>query len=169
MLDIARIESGKSTLFAEKHDIVSIIKDAMSAFSYDKEKNTNPLNFITPFSAVFVECDKDKIIQVLLNLLTNAQKFSPSDEEIIIRLTEEDDKIHISVKDNGIGIHLDDIPHLFEKFYRVKHPGQEIRGTGLGLPIAKNLVELHGGTISVISTIGHGSEFIVSLPKNMYE
>lgn len=169
MLDIARIESGKSTLFTEKHDIVSIIKDAMSAFMYDKEKNTNPLIFNTPFSVVFLECDKDKIIQVLLNLLTNAQKFSPSEEEIVITLSEEDDNIHISIKDNGIGIHLDDIPHLFEKFYRVKHPGQEIRGTGLGLPIAKNLIELHGGTISVNSIIGHGSEFIVSLPKRIYE
>ena len=99
--------------------------------------------------------------------MTNAQKFSPPDEEIIITLAEEEEIVHIKIKDNGIGIHTDDIHHVFEKFYRVKHPGQEIRGTGLGLPIAKNLIELHGGTISVVSTIGHGSEFIVTLPKRV--
>jgi PAS domain S-box-containing protein len=169
MLDIARIESGKSTLFKETHDIVAIVKDAMSAFTYDKEKNTNPLIFKTNSSIIALECDRDKIIQVLLNLLTNAQKFSPPDEEIIITLAEEEEIVHIKIKDNGIGIHTDDIHHVFEKFYRVKHPGQEIRGTGLGLPIAKNLIELHGGTISVVSTIGHGSEFIVTLPKRVHE
>lgn len=165
MLDIARIESGKTTLLAEKHDIVSIVRDAVTLFGYDKEKNTNTLRFSADSSIIEIQCDKDKITQVIINLLTNAQKFSKPQDEIFISVSDHSQTVTIKVKDKGIGIHMDDLHHIFEKFYRVKHPGQEIRGTGLGLPIAKNLIELHGGTISVESVVGHGSEFIVTLPK----
>ena len=165
MLDIARIESGKTTLLVEKHDIVSIVRDAVTLFGYDKEKNTNPLRFFADSSIIEIQCDKDKITQVIINLLTNAQKFSKPQDEIFITVSDHSHTVTIKIKDKGIGIHIDDLHHIFEKFYRVKHPGQEIRGTGLGLPIAKNLVELHGGTITVESVIGHGSEFNVTLPK----
>lgn len=165
MLDIARIESGKTTLLVEKHDIVSIVRDAVTLFGYDKEKNTNPLRFVADSSIIEIQCDKDKITQVIINLLTNAQKFSKPQDEIFITVSDHSHTVTIKIKDKGIGIHIDDLHHIFEKFYRVKHPGQEIRGTGLGLPIAKNLVELHGGTITVVSVIGHGSEFNVTLPK----
>lgn len=166
LLDIARIESGKTALNKKINNIADIVREAIATAQYDAEKNNTRIVPRLQIDNVMVFCDRDKIIQVLLNLLTNACKFSQPSSYIILKVDENETHVILSVADNGVGIHPEDIPHIFEKFYRVKQPGREIRGTGLGLPIAKNLIELHYGTISVKSTLGVGSEFTFTIPKH---
>ena len=105
--------------------------------------------------------------QVFVNLLANAVKFTPQDGKITISVVHNAERIEISIADTGVGIPASDLPRLFEKFYRAKQrdtEGKEIRGTGLGLAIAKQIVELHGGSIRAESTVGKGSTFTVRLP-----
>lgn len=165
LLDIARIESGKTSVYKKNQNIVQTVKDALTAVKLDAEKNNINTTFHSENEVINAQFDKDKITQVLINLLTNACKFSHPNSSVDVRITQDANLVTVHIIDHGIGIHSEDIPHIFEKFYRVKHTGKEIRGTGLGLPIAKNLIELHNGTITVTSVYGEGSEFAFSIPK----
>ncbi|WCK53316.1 ATP-binding protein [Aneurinibacillus sp. Ricciae_BoGa-3] len=111
--------------------------------------------------------DRTKIKQVLLNLLSNAVKFSMDNTKIYIKAEQTERDIILSVKDEGIGIPEDMKEKIFNRFYQVDGTlERKFGGTGLGLPLTKQLVLLHGGTISVNSVLGEGSEFIVSLPND---
>ena len=107
----------------------------------------------------------DRIEQVLINLLSNALIFSPPESTIEIKVWQEGKEVAVSIKDQGEGIPEKDIPHLFERFYRVeKSRSREKGGTGLGLAIAKQIIENHGGTIKVESQLHQGTTFIFTLP-----
>ena len=109
--------------------------------------------------------DKDRVEQVLLNILTNAIKYTPDGGRILLRAASNHSFVAISVRDNGIGVPKEDQPHLFERFYRVeKSRTTGAGGTGLGLAIAKELVEAHGGQIKLVSAVGQGTEITVILP-----
>ena len=110
--------------------------------------------------------DRLKLNQILYNLTDNAIKYTPEGGHIGIMLTEENGSLVWRVRDDGIGIPEEDQKHIFERFYRVdKARSRETGGTGLGLSIVKQLVAAHGGTISVYSETGKGTEFTVVLPR----
>ncbi|HHY21315.1 MAG TPA: HAMP domain-containing protein [Bacilli bacterium] len=122
------------------------------------------MQFDIDLPEIVIEADKQLLYQVWLNLITNSIKFSDENGIISIRLFIDKDKI-ISIRDNGIGIAEDDLPHLFERFYKADKSRNRTRsGSGLGLAVVKKIVELHGGSIEVASELGEGTTFTVRLP-----
>jgi signal transduction histidine kinase len=149
----------------EKVSLKALTDDILASFRAQFKKRaiqvSNDLN-----NDVFIMADKDKIGQVLTNLIDNAIKFNQEKGSIKIYSQDLDDKIKIFVEDSGVGIPEKDIPRIFERFYRVdKARSRELGGTGLGLSIVKHIVELHGGSVGVESTEGFGSKFWFILPR----
>ena len=111
-------------------------------------------------------CDPDRIKQIIINLLDNAIKFTPRDGEITVKAWSDNEYFNVTVADTGIGIPDEEIPHIFDRFYRVnKQYSRAVGGTGLGLSIAKVLAEQHGGSITAVSKQGQGTKFHLRLPK----
>ena len=116
--------------------------------------------------AQYLVADRDKIAQIIVNILSNALKYTNEGGRIAVTVTGDVKDICISIKDNGNGIAQENLPFIFERFYRAdKSRSRTTGGSGIGLTIVKSLVEAHGGTISVDSKLNSGSEFIISLPK----
>jgi two-component system sensor histidine kinase BaeS len=112
-----------------------------------------------------IDGDPLRLEQVFTHLISNAVKYSPAGGEIVARVAREDTQVSVAISDQGIGIPANDLPHLFEQFYRSEHAdSQGITGAGLGLYIVRQLVEAHGGTITVTSEVDAGSTFTVRLP-----
>jgi two-component system phosphate regulon sensor histidine kinase PhoR len=112
-----------------------------------------------------MEADRDKIKQILLNLTSNAIKYNRPNGNVIITGSFTDTELTITIQDTGLGIPDDSIPHLFEKFYRVREHEGKASGTGLGLSICKQIVQGHNGRIEVKSKMGVGTSFSVHLPR----
>jgi two-component system sensor histidine kinase BaeS len=113
-----------------------------------------------------VEADRSQIRNVLRNLVGNAIKFTPPGGEVKCEVQERDGHLVFVISDTGIGIPAEDVPHIFERFYRgTQVASQHIPGTGLGLAIVKQIVEAHGGMVEVDSVVGAGTTFTVSLPR----
>src|SRR5262249_51811601 len=111
-----------------------------------------------------LDADPARLQQILYNLLSNAIKFTPAGGSVRLSASAVGREVHFSVEDTGIGIRAEDVTRIFAEFERIEPPsGRWIEGTGLGLPLTKRLVELHGGSIHVESTFGKGSRFIVVL------
>jgi len=139
------------------HNFQGLTKEKSIRLKYVFQKNTDFL----------ILADKHSIYQVITNLLHNAIKFTPRNGMITIRLTRDDRFCFIRIKDTGIGIPEEDLPNVFERFYRADKSRELVEGSGIGLTIVKNFVKLNGGTISVTSTVGKGSTFTVKF--NLYE
>ncbi|MDD5679527.1 MAG: ATP-binding protein [Kiritimatiellae bacterium] len=165
LLDLSKIEAGKLELKKAKTDIKALVRNAVMAFTgWFREKGiTAHMDFAE--APLELELDADKISQVLNNLLSNALKFTPPKGEIRISLNAADGLVAVAVTDTGVGIAPGDIRRIFNKFEQVS-ANQPIgaTGTGLGLPLTKEIVEKHGGSIRVTSEIGKGSTFTFSLP-----
>jgi signal transduction histidine kinase len=165
LLDISRIEAGRIQLNKQKADITPIINEVLSLLQEPaKEKN---LILTTSSSGLpHVEVDPDKITQVITNLVGNAIKFTPSGGQITVAASQYEDHLQIDVIDTGLGIPHQDLDKIFDKFYQVTRAdsSQKIKGTGLGLPICKGIIEKHGGKIWVESELGKGSKFSFTLP-----
>lgn len=163
LLDISRIESGT---FETDWELVSL-PDALAEVVALMEKRCADhviINRIPPDLPMILG-DRDRLIQVFVNLIDNALKFSPEGGRVVIRADAASERVECSVSDGGIGIAEEDMERIFDKFYRVDHNGRyEIPGTGLGLPIVKHIVESHNGSIFVESRPGRGSMFTVRLP-----
>jgi signal transduction histidine kinase len=129
----------------------------------DATTTLHTLRFITDGQIQHVLLDETLISRVLVNLLTNAVKYSPQGGEVVLALRRDDEHIVLTIRDHGIGIEPDDLPHLFVPLFRAKTVGN-IEGMGLGLSIVKDCVELHQGSISVESALGNGTTFTVRLP-----
>jgi signal transduction histidine kinase len=120
-----------------------------------------------PGQPATAEVDRERIGQVLRNLLSNAITHTPEGGRITVDLKDEGHELRLTVADTGVGIPPEDLPYVFERFYRVDPSRvRATGGAGLGLTIAKRLVEAHGGTISVESELGKGTQFTLTLPKN---
>ena len=119
-------------------------------------------------SPAYADADRERIIQVAMNLLSNALRYTPQNGHIEVETLETEAESILRVKDNGIGIPEQELPYIFERFYRTdKSRNRKTGGTGIGLTIAKSIVESHGGKITVESTVGKGSSFTVLLPKQI--
>jgi two-component system phosphate regulon sensor histidine kinase PhoR len=112
-----------------------------------------------------LEADRDKVKQVLLNLLSNAIKYNRPNGTVILTGSFADKEISLNIQDTGLGIPEDSIPHLFEKFFRVREHEGKATGTGLGLSICKQIVQGHNGRIEVKSKMGVGTSFNIFLPR----
>ena len=137
------------------------------------EKSSNHVRGSAPNELVFsgntdVEmfADEHRIEQVIVNLVNNASKYAPDTPQIFVHVTAEDDMIRISVRDTGPGVPAEEIPHLFDRYYRADTSGRQVSGLGLGLYISAEIVHRHGGEIGVDSELGHGSTFWFKLPRN---
>ncbi len=112
-----------------------------------------------------VLADRDMLLQTAINLLSNAIKYTPPGGTVTLRSRMQDESVVVEVEDTGVGLSPEDQKRVFEKFYRVKKDRQMASGTGLGLPLAKHIVEdVHGGSLTVQSQLGKGSTFRVTLP-----
>lgn len=161
MLDISRISTGKFFIEKENFDLCVVVKDVLERFSAQLEAAKSKVT-ITECDSIEVLWDRMKIEQVLTNLITNAIKYGAGHPiEISVRRTGN--FVRLSVKDHGRGIAPEDQERIFERFERAI-AASEVSGLGLGLFIAKQIVQMHGGTISVMSNLGQGSTFTVQLP-----
>ncbi|HVZ40660.1 MAG TPA: PAS domain S-box protein [Candidatus Kapabacteria bacterium] len=166
LLDVARIESGRTEIDRRPTNIVPLLNRALQSVSISAQSKSIELIGDIPGREIHVSVDADRISQVLINLLDNAIKFTPNGGHVMLHVRRHEREVVMSVIDTGLGIPPESMAHLFEKFYRVHRPGVEIRGTGLGLAIARQLVEMHSGTITVESIVGKGSTFTVRLPMD---
>lgn len=165
ILDITKVDAGFVTLQSTNQDIVSDIENiVMSIVPYAESKGIEVI-FDTDVEERILLYDKDKIERIILNLISNALKFTNHGGYIFIDITNKDDSVIISVKDTGIGIEDDKKEMIFERFMQVdKSIRRNHEGTGIGLSIVKAFVELHNGKIELKSEINKGSEFIITLP-----
>jgi len=165
MIDITKLDAGYFDLRLQKCNIVNVVESVtMSVAEYIKTKSIE-LVFDTDIEDCTISCDPEKIERVILNLISNSIKFTKPGGSMIVNMYDKGENILISIKDTGIGIPNDKLGIIFDRFRQVDRSlarGQE--GSGIGLSIVKSLVELHGGTISVQSEYGKGTEFIITLP-----
>jgi signal transduction histidine kinase len=167
LLDLARIEEGRVRLTPTLFSLAGLASEVLDSLRPVAAEKGLELGVIGPEEQLLVHADRDKIGQVLLNLIGNAIKFTASGGRIDVELAGEDDG-HASVRitDTGEGIPPEELPRIFDKFYQVQLGIQaKAKGTGLGLSIAKGLVELHGGRIWAESQVGRGSTFVFTLPR----
>jgi two-component system phosphate regulon sensor histidine kinase PhoR len=161
--ELSRIESGELALRLEPVAIAAIITRVTERLKTQADRARLKVSIDIRGDMPAVMGDTNRIEQVLVNLVHNAIKFTPQDGKIIVSSAAGDDKILVSVRDTGIGIPEDDLPHIFERFYKVDK-ARSGGGTGLGLAIAKHIVQAHGGDIRVESMLGKGSTFTFTLP-----
>jgi len=163
---ISRIESGEMTLDLENFDLGDLASDILEAQEMKASKRGIKLRVRENLNRVRVLADKDRIRQVLTNLVVNSIKYGKESGETEVRLFDMEDHVLVEISDNGIGIGKEHLPRLFERFYRVdKGRSREQGGTGLGLAIVKHILEAHGQTINVRSSEGVGSTFSFTLKK----
>ncbi|TXD93685.1 PAS domain S-box protein [Gillisia hiemivivida] len=163
MLDVDRIKDSQLLLQSETFDLNELVKDTIDDIKYAYEQTHISLQ---TESSCLVNADRDRIGQVLINFITNAIKYSPDDQNIEIKVYQtKDNSVSVSVKDHGIGIEKKDQQNIFKRFYRVSGKDEEtFSGFGIGLYLAKEIIERHNGQVKVKSKKGEGSEFIFTLP-----
>jgi two-component system CheB/CheR fusion protein len=168
MLDITKLDAGFFELTLQKCNIVSIVESVtLSVAEYIKSKSIE-LIFDTDIEDCIISCDPEKIERVILNLLANSIKFTKPGGDLTVNMYDKGENIIISIKDTGIGIPKEKLDIIFDRFRQVDRSlTRKQEGSGIGLSIVKSLVELHGGTISVFSEYGKGTEFIIVFPVSV--
>ena len=166
LLDISRFEASGGKLDVRRVDLVKLLTTLESSFSVLAAQRE--ISFSVKHGEdlpATVLWDEDRINEVLGNLISNAFKFTPRGGKVAITVVPDSRGVSITVRDTGAGISADQLPHIFDKFYQADNQAQAAtKGTGLGLAIAKEIVEAHGGSISVESQVGKGTTFVVTLP-----
>jgi two-component system phosphate regulon sensor histidine kinase PhoR len=165
LLSVSSMELGSLSLNKQVTDLARMLNEVLTKVRPQIEEKRLTFDVVLPEKMPEPEVDKDKIATVLVNLLGNAVKYTPSGGRVTFRVNITDQQIEISVEDTGVGIAEHELPKVFEKFYRSQDPRvQEQTGTGLGLALAQEVVRLHGGRITVESELDKGSTFSVVLP-----
>lgn len=168
LIDSTKIDAGFMQMELKNYNIVSVVEDiTLSTSEFVKLKNID-LIFDCDFEEMIIACDVDMVERIILNILSNAVKFTKNNGYIHVNVSKDEENIIISIKDNGIGIPKDKLCMIFERYKQVnKSFTREQEGSGIGLSLTKSLVEMHGGNIFVKSTLGEGSEFIIKLPHKI--
>jgi signal transduction histidine kinase len=165
LLDLARSDAGRLTIRPEPTAAASLIEDAVRTMRAQFDARDQQLAVELETDLPWVDADRDRIRQVLVNLLTNANEYCPPGAHVAVKARRADAEVEIDVIDDGPGIPEQQLEHIFERFTRGDAgETQRVGGTGLGLAISKSLVELHGGAIAAESLPGRGSTFHVRLP-----
>lgn len=166
LLDLSRIETGKMQLDKTALDFPPIVEKAITFFNIETNKKNITVNTDFRLNLPNIYADSDKITQVFTNLIGNAIKFTPTNGTITISIREKGDFIETTVQDTGIGIAAENFDKIFEKFKHIDSSNDSFfQGAGLGLPITKDIIQLHSGKIHIESELGKGSKFIFTLPK----
>lgn len=167
ILDICKIEAGKMNLTLSEFYISEIIENSCTVVRNLATRKNLDVNVRVEPPNFKIRADATKVKQILYNLLSNAVKFTPEDGKVEIEAFLQGDFVQIRIRDNGIGIREADQERVFVEFEQVDNSYQRLyEGTGLGLPLTKKLVEMHGGQIFLMSREGHGTELVVTLPVN---
>ncbi|MBE5947160.1 MAG: cell wall metabolism sensor histidine kinase WalK [Lachnospiraceae bacterium] len=167
LLELNNYDSYGLWLVTKDFDIVQLVKNAINTFEGKCIEKSISIYLNNHCETSYVHADKTKIQQVIYNLLDNAIKFTPEKKSIYVTLAEKNDKIFVSVKDEGAGIPKDSIKNIWVRFYKADTSrGKDKQGTGLGLAITKEIIKAHNENINVVSTEGVGSEFTFSLSKS---
>ncbi|WP_158642808.1 PAS domain S-box protein [Mucilaginibacter ginsenosidivorax] len=161
LLDISKIEAGKLQINPEPFDICTVVRDAIELITYTSPTHT--VRFQTDLNDLLVLGDSQRIEQVILNLLTNAIRYAPSSKDIDVYLSEESGLVKVGVRDRGIGIPENKLTEIFSRFYRIAE-NKNTSGLGLGLYLARQIIERHHGRIWAESKPGEGSVFYFTLP-----
>jgi signal transduction histidine kinase len=164
MLDLDKMESGRMEIHREPVDLNAIVTEAADHMRPNAPRH--PLTLRLDPMVGEMSGDRDKLTQVMANLLSNAVKYSPAGGEIVVSTRVEGSAALLVVRDHGMGIPKEALETIFERYGRVESPAtRHIQGTGLGLPIVRQIVQMHGGAVWVESTVGEGSVFHVTLPR----
>ena len=165
LLTLSRLDNQRTRWNIESFDMVSSVKRLCAVMKKDFEEHSHTVTIETEPDIPTITGDRQRLEQVVINILTNANKYTPDGGKIDVRIGRTEKYLNIVIADNGVGIPKEDMAHLFERFYRVeKSRTSDAGGTGLGLAIAKELTEAHGGRISMQSTLGKGTTVTIELP-----
>jgi signal transduction histidine kinase len=165
VLDFSRIETGRKEFDFKKGNLAEITRDTLESYRYHLEKKGFVIHKDIAGNLPDMNFDGEAIASLLINLLSNAMKFSLKEKEVTVKLFRDNGNAILQVSDKGIGISQKEIPKIFQRFYQSKNRiGSEAKGSGLGLTLVKHITEAHGGTIQVESEVDKGSRFIVSIP-----
>lgn len=164
VLDFQKLDAGKMKLNLQENDVRQVAEEIYETMMLPAKNKDVELFLELDENLPKVTFDRDRIIQVLTNLVSNAIKFTPQAGQVRLSFQQQNDELVIRVSDTGMGIPKEELPKIFKQFYRVQRAGKEIKGTGLGLAIVKKIAILHGGRIEVESELDHGSTFSVFLP-----
>jgi signal transduction histidine kinase len=166
ILDLSKVEAGRMELELSRFSLAALVSDASALLRERASQKGVQLIVATDETLGSIDADERKIKQVLVNLVMNAIKFTPSGGTITVDGKRTNADVTVSVTDTGIGIAAEDQTRIFEEFRQAGNgAGRAVEGTGLGLSLAKRFIELHGGTLSVVSTLGTGSRFVFVLPQ----
>lgn len=164
LLDLSKIEAGKMEIRRERVGIAALTREVLKTYEKEVFNKKLTLKEEIPHDIGIIWGDRDRLTEVIVNILNNAIKYTKTGG-ITVKLTGTDDDVRFEIADTGLGIAEENLVKIFDKFERVTAEKQE--GTGLGLPIAKDIVELHRGKIWVESELGKGSKFIFVLPRDL--
>jgi two-component system phosphate regulon sensor histidine kinase PhoR len=166
LLDLSKAEAGKMVQYRESLSLAEMIIPLVEVMKTEADQKNIHIELLHPPSLSFIHADRNGMESIFTNLISNAIKYTTAGGRITIALEEHGNFVKVAVTDTGIGIKQEDIPRIFDKFYRVKSPETRyITGTGLGLAIVKSIVDDHLGSIAVESVQGKGTTFSVLLPK----
>jgi len=165
VLDFSRIDMGRKEFSFTKGSLARVVQETLDSYRYHLEKKGFQVREDIAPDLPEMKFDREAVASVLINLLSNAMKFSPDDKEVTVRLFRRGGLAVLQVADKGIGISQQDLAGIFKRFYRAKNSlASETRGSGLGLTLVKHTAEAHGGTVEVESEPGKGSVFSLLLP-----
>ncbi|MCB0851800.1 MAG: tetratricopeptide repeat protein, partial [Bacteroidetes bacterium] len=165
VLDVAKLEAGGMTLSPSRLDAIPYLKHILYSFESMGEEKGVKLTFESDVKKLDTAFDPKKMERVIFNLLSNAMKFTPDGGNIQMRVKRKENTLEIAIEDSGVGMKASQLPYIFDRFYQAdSSENQPQPGTGIGLSLVKELVELHDGTVEVKSELNKGTTFVISLP-----
>lgn len=166
VLNLSSIEYRRNVLFEKEHNLIDIIEDVIKSLSFLAKQNNIEINFKFSNNPINYQTDEELFRQMVRNIIENSIFYAGEGAKLSVDIKEEDNKILLTFKDNGIGIGKDELPYVFQRFYRGRNPKSSNQiGSGLGLSIVKHTVDLHKGKISVSSIPHRETKFNIVLPK----
>jgi len=164
LLQVAQLDAGNMKLQKHRTDLVAMLRSIINEQASKYKQRNQQLDFRTETPAIYANLDAGRMRMVFENLIDNASKYTPEGKRVVVRIFERDGQLAVSVKDEGVGIAERDVEKIFEKFSRVANDRSElVGGSGLGLYWVKRIVDLHDGTIEVLSKPEKGSEFVICM------